>query len=255
VTGNDPTLAFRAVILALCLAGISSGGEGRFLSTTMRERDDVFLVLRETPAGCAAAIFSPLPLVRGASSRGMERAVLRAFGSLPGSAAVFAWQRQDQARDWLRRQADLRRQSGLPVRLILAGHGLGGAAAAETARFILDREPDSELVLLLTVDAVKTGRLERVAGAAGSAIAGSLPGVSANFVAYDAAPVPDGRRFWFHVNYYQDRTPLCRGAPLPGAENHLIHDETNLLVHENAEDFVFPFLVADFRAALERGTP
>ena len=243
------------MILALCLAGIAGGGEGRFLPRTTGERDNAFLILREMPAGCVAAIFSPLLFVPGAPPRGMGRAILQAFGQLPGSAAVFTWQRQGQARDWLRRQADNRRRSGLPVRLILAGHGLGGAAAAETARFILDREPDSEVILLLTVDAVKTGRVERAAGAAGSAIAGSLPGVSANFVAYDAAPIPDGRRFWFHVNYYQNRTPLCRGARLPWAENHLLHDTMNFLNHENAEDFAFPFLVADFRAALERGTP
>ncbi|MDR1533677.1 MAG: hypothetical protein LBU64_01060 [Planctomycetota bacterium] len=239
--------AARAVLAGLAAALFSGWAAGA------ASGDGSARVLRNTAAGCVTAIFvaaqpgdSPFP-------DGMARAALHALGTGPGSLAVFHWSRQREAGEWIGEQLAARRNSGYPLRLILAGHGEGGGVAGDLAQSILAAEAEAELVLLLTVDAIKTGRIQAAAGAAGNAIALGLPVAVPNFLAYDSPPLPDGRRFWRHVNYYQDRDRLRRGMPLPGAENHLLGDRGGYPGHDNLADFALPLLAADFRIALERG--
>ncbi|MDR3077666.1 MAG: hypothetical protein LBV15_02755 [Planctomycetota bacterium] len=251
MTRNDAARLPAALFLSLILSFASRGGAAESFSRTDGGEESL-RIARSSDFGQVLAVFSTLPLARGTPPDGVSRAALRALGRRDCSAAFFHWQRRDLAEDWIREQLERRRRAGRPARLILAGHGHGGAAAADAAHAILSRDADAAIILLLTVDAVKTDRL---AAAAGSAIVNRIPGVSANFMAYDSAPVPDGIRLWSHVNYYQDGSEPTRGTAMPGAENHLARDPSGLLNHGNIDDFMFPLLVADFRAALERRVP
>jgi pimeloyl-ACP methyl ester carboxylesterase len=251
VTANDAAraAALGLALLALAFSGRCRGGEAEGFPGPAGE-GEMARVFRTTDSGCVLAVFSASPLADGVPPEGLRLAAIRALGRSPGSAAFFYWSRQDLAERWIRGQLEARRRRGFPLRLILAGHSQGGATAADMAKTLLDRESDAEIALLLTIDAVKTGRIETAAGAAGAAIANRIPGLNVNFTAYDAAPVPDGRRFWSHVNYYQDKSRFSRGAPMPGAENHRLEDRGGLLNHGNADDFALPFLTADLRAAI-----
>ncbi len=135
---------------------------------------------------------------------------------------------------------------------IFAGHGLGATEASETARELLFQERNFDILLLLTVDAVKSSRYGGPAYSAGNAIVNRLPGVSHSFTAYSAAPAPDGRQVWAHINYYQTKSINLHGAAMPYAENHLLADWTGVLNHGNADDFAMPNLTADLRYAIAR---
>ncbi|MCL2000735.1 MAG: hypothetical protein FWG74_04805 [Planctomycetes bacterium] len=213
-------------------------------------------VLRRSDYGPIVISFASYPLRDGVPPDGVAFAVLRAAGGYPVSAAVFYWSERGRAERWLEEQMAVRRSLGQPIRLIFAGHGLGATEAAEATRGLLLRTPDAEVALLLTVDAVKPGKVERAAAITGSALfnLGGMPGVKIGLTAYDSAPAPDGRRFWTHINYYQNQSLFYHGSSMPWAENHHIDDWTGLLNHGNADDFVFPLLLADIKAALERGS-
>lgn len=212
-------------------------------------------VIRLARTGCVIVSYSSYPLSGAAPPDGVSAAIMAGIGNRPCSAASFFWSEKTLAERWIREQLALRRRAGLPQRLILAGHGLGATEAAETAKNILAREPEAELVLLLTVDAIKTGRLSSTAGATGTAIANKMPGIKINLVSYDAAPLPDGQRFWAHINYYQENSAAYHGMRMPGAENHRLDDWSGFLTHSNADNFAMPLLTADIRSALKRISP
>lgn len=216
--------------------------------------DEKQQVFREEDRGCVMVSFASFPLRPNAPPDGVRTAVSRAAALAPCSAAAFFWTERDTAERWIGVQMNRRRSLGLPVRLIVVGHGLGGAEACDTVRELLTRAPDAEIVLLLTVDAVKTGRIGSAAGVTGAAL-NRLPGVNTSLAAYYDAPSPDGLRFFSHINYYQDKSQLYHGAAMPGAENHLLEDWTGLLNHGNADDFAMPLIYTDLRAALQRWTP
>lgn len=211
-------------------------------------------VVRDAQRGCIVVTYASYPLRNGAPPDGVRLAMTRSLGNIPCSAASFYWTERPLAMRWLQEQLEMRRRRGEIPRVLLAGHGLGATEAAETARELLAREQDVQIVLLLTVDAVKTGRINSAAGVTGNAIVTHLPGVNYSFTAYDSAPSPDGKRLWSHVNYYQDKTPYYHGTAMPGADNHLLIDWTGLLNHGNSDDFAMPMIAVDFRQALERGS-
>ena len=210
-------------------------------------------MIRLTETGPIVLSFASYPIRSNTPPDGIRAAVIRAAGRVPCSAATFFWSERQAAEGWLQGQIDARRRNGIPVRLIVAGHGLGATEAAEATRDILNQVPDAQVVLLLTVDAVRPGRIASAAGAA-SAMVNRLPGVNTSLNAYDSAPVPDGRRFLTHINYYQDVSQHYHGVAMPGAENHRLDDWTGLLNHGNADDFALPLLTADLYAALRRGS-
>ena len=208
------------------------------------------MVIRRAPAGPVIVTYASYPLRDGAPADGVRAAVMRAIGNANCSVASFYWSERARALKWIRDELDQRRRSGLPPRLILAGHGLGATEASETAREIIFNDRDVEIVLLLTVDAVKTGKIGSAAAVTGNALTHRIPGVKHSFTAYEAAPEPDARQLWAHVNYYQSRSVYYHGTAMPYAENHLIDDWTGLLNHGNADDFAMTFLVSDLRHAL-----
>lgn len=207
-------------------------------------------IIRAADTGPVVVIYASHPLKPGSPPDGVRSAFLRTVGDAECSAASFYYSEQTRALRWVQDQLNERRRRRMPPRLILAGHGLGATEASETAREIIFNDRDVEIVLLLTVDAVKTGKLGSAAGVTGNAIARRIPGVEHSFTAYDAAPEPDGRQLWDHVNYYQTRSVYNHGTSMPYAENHRVDDWTGLLNHGNADDFSLTFLIADFRQAL-----
>lgn len=207
-------------------------------------------VHRNADTGAVVVTYASYPLNPGAPPDGVRAALARAMGDAPCSAATFYWSERERALAWISAQLDARRRRGEEPRLVLAGHGLGATEASETAREVLFHDRDVRIVLLLTVDAVKTGRIGSAAGVTGNAIAHRIPGVNHNFTAYDAAPRPDGDRLLAHVNYYQAKSVYYHGTAMPFAENHPIDDWTGLLNHGNADDVSLSFLIADFRQAL-----
>ncbi len=209
-------------------------------------------ILRRSGVGPVVVSFASYPLRPGAPPDGVQMAILQAIGNGRCDVASFYWSERALSMGWIQEQMEHRRRTGQPLRLIMAGHGLGATEAAEVAREIIFNDRDVQIVLLLTVDAVKTGRLASPAGVAGNTIAKRIPGVNHSFTAYDAAPVPDGRQLWSHINYYQTRSTYYHGAAMPGAENHHLDDWTGLLNHGNADDFAVTFLVNDLRYALRK---
>ena len=239
-------IAFCLVPALFCGGCLDSGVEPFAEPKDIRESTDI---LRTTETGPIIVTYTSYPIRREAPPDGVRAAVIQAMGRTALSAATFFWSERELAMGWIREQMELRRLRGEPVRLILAGHGLGATEASETARELLFQDREFEIVLLLTVDAVKTGRIGSAAGVTGNAIVKRLPGVSHSFTAYDAAPEPDGKRVWSHINYYQDRS-VYHGTAMPKAENHLIADWSGLLNHGNADDFAKQYMVADFRYAI-----
>lgn len=207
--------------------------------------------LRLDTAGCVIVSFSSNHFGKDAPPDGVRAAVLRATDSERCSAASFVWTETASARRWAQEQLSIRAAAGRPQKLILAGHGTGASTAAETARAVMATRPDVQIVLLLTVDAVKTGRISSTAGYAGNQIANRV-GWNVNLVAYDNAPAPDGARLLSHINYYQNESGYYHGAPMPSAENHLVADTSGLLNHGDVDDFVVPLVTADIATAIRR---
>lgn len=250
----------RTAVALLAIAAVAAltAGCGREVDPFPEPGDvtEAALIMRRSSMGPVIVVFTPYPLRDDSPPDGVRAAVIRAMGGMSCSAAAFHWPERAMAERWIDEQIETRRAQGVPTRLILAGHSLGATAASETARDLIANRPDAFVSLLLTVDAVKTGRINSAAGAAGAVIGGSgLPGVKVSLAAYDSAPQPDGVRFLRHVNYYQQRTPLYHGSAMPGAENHLLSDPTGLLNHANADDFAFSLMVGDLRSAIGRGGP
>lgn len=238
-----------ALLFALALAGC---GDEPDAFPEPGNATESAAVIREAETGDIVVVYTSYPLRRGAPPDGVRRAVQKAIDRRPCSAAAFYWSEKTLSTRWIQMQIAERTRQGLQPRIILAGHGLGATTAAETARS-LSRDPSGAVVtLLLTVDAVKTGRIGSAAGVTGTVIASSLPGVKASFTAYDSAPAPDGQRLLVHVNYYQTATGY-HGAPMPHAENHHLGDSSGVLNHGNVDDFAFPMLVSDLRRAMAAG--
>ncbi len=257
MTSVKPGIVRLALILGFGLALLAPGCDGRVnVYPEPGGVQEAAKILRRADYGPIVVAFASYPLRAGIPPDGVGLAIIRALGDRQCSAAVFYWSERIQAERWIGEQMNARRNLGQPVRLILAGHGIGGTEAAEATRGILLRTPDAEVVLLLTVDAVKPSKVERVAAVTGSTLLafGGMQGSKVGLTAYDSAPAPEGRRLWAHINYYQDRSQLYHGTAMPWAENHRIDDWTGLLNHGDADDFVFPLLVADFKTALERGS-
>lgn len=211
-------------------------------------------VLRQGAAGCVLVSYASYPLRKDAPPDGVRAALMRAIDGQTCSAAAFYWTENLMAERWIREQLARRAAAGRPQQLILAGHGLGATAAAETARAIMASMPEAQILLLLTVDAVKTGRISSTAGYAGNQIANRM-GLRVNLVAYDGAPMPDNVRLLSHVNYYQNSSEYYHGAPMPGASNHHIADTSGVLNHADIDDFILPLAESDIAAALRRAAP
>lgn len=246
-------ILIAALLLAVCLAG---GGcmKGVDPFPEPGGLDDSSQILRTEGRGPIVLSFASYPMRPGTPPDGVRAAIMKTIGSVPCSAATFYWTENERFRRWFGDQADERRARGLPVRLILAGHGLGATEACELAKDILYNDRDVEIVLLLTVDAVKTNRLGSAAAATGNVLTKRIPGIDHSFTAYDAAPEPDGKRLWSHVNYYQAKSTYYHGTAMPHAENHRLDDWTGLLNHGNADDFAYTFLLTDLRQALSEGS-
>lgn len=209
-------------------------------------------VIRTSAQGPILLSFTSSPIHEGAPPDGIRAAIQRSIDKRQCSAATFFWTERDRTRRWLTDQFELRRTANQPVQLILAGHGLGATEVCELAKELMRQVKDVEIVLLLTVDAVKTNRIGSAAAVTGNALTKRIPGVEHNFTAYDAAPVPDGKKLLAHVNYYQSKSIYYHGTAMPHAENHRLDDWTGLLNHGNADDFAYTFLVTDIRLALDR---
>lgn len=252
---TGPQLSVFAAAFALALAAfVLVVAAGCFQnSQPVPEPDktgDSSQIHRTSGRGPIIVSFSSYPMRPGAPPDGVRAAIIKTVEERPCSAATFYWTERERVDHWLDDQMEERRLRNLPVRLILAGHGLGATEASELAKDLLYRDRDVEVTLLLTIDAVKRNRLGSAAGATGNMITKRIPGVDHNFTAYDAAPKPDGRRLRAHINYYQSKSTYYHGAPMPFAENHRLDDWTGLLNHGNADDFAHTFLLADLRQAL-----
>lgn len=215
--------------------------------------DDSSRILHTAVRGPIIVSFASSPMRKGAPPDGIRAAIQRSIENKPCSAATFFWAERDRTRGWLLEQFETRRAAHQPIRLILAGHGLGATEACELAKELMRQTQDVEIVLLLTVDAVKTNRIGSAAAVTGNALTKRIPGVDHNFTAYDAAPQPDGEKLWAHVNYYQSKSAYYHGTAMPYAENHRLDDWTGLLNHGNADDFAYTFLATDLRLALKEG--
>ncbi|MDR3210477.1 MAG: hypothetical protein LBU79_00995 [Planctomycetota bacterium] len=252
MTGIDPRATrFAPVILGVLLFLSGCAGEATPFPLP-GDANEAAMVMRRTSQGPVLVIFSASPLRSDTPPDGIREAVARAIGGIDCSAAAFHWNERPLAERWLGQELTTRRSAGFPERLILAGHGVGATAAAETAAMVMASRPETVITLLLTVDAVKTGWLGSAAGVTGAALAKGLARVRVNYTAFDGAPPPDGRRLLRHINYYQNRGELYHGSPMPGAENHLLHDDTGLLNHGDIDDFALPLLERDIRSALPR---
>lgn len=237
------------LLLAVCLA---AGGctDGMNAFPEPGGADESAQILRSSDVGPIVVSFVSYPMRPGTPPDGVRSAVARTIGDGPCSAATFYWAERDRFRRWLDEQFDRRRDRRLPVRLILAGHGLAATEASELAKDVMYKDRDVEIVLLLTIDAVKTSRITSAAAVTGNALTKRIPGVDHNFTAYDAAPAPDGKRLWSHINYYQAKSTYYHGTAMPNAENHRLDDWTGLLNHGNADDFAYTFLLTDLRQAM-----
>lgn len=249
---NPAPLSFIAVLLlAVCLTAAGCFAPGGGSNEPEQRFDEKSSILRTSSEGPIVITFAVSPMLPGVPPDGIRAAMQRSIGNRRCSAATFLWSERERIRYWLRDQAEQRRSVGAPIRLILAGHGLGATEASELAKDVLFKERDIEIVLLLTVDAIKTNRLGSAAAVTGNALTKRIPGVDPNFTAYDAAPPPDGKRLWSHINYYQSKSTYYHGVPMPHAENHRLDDWTGLLNHSNADEFAHSFLVADIRQAMD----
>lgn len=248
-----PTAAWMCALLFISMLAVGGCGKEIDVFPEPGSATESAEIIRTGNSGCVVVSYSSFPLRKDSPPDGVRAAVLRSLSRTPCSAAAFYWSERAMAERWIREQLAIRRNAGMPMRLILAGHGLGAAEAAETAKDILAREPDVQIVLLLTVDAVRPGRLTSTARTAGAAIANHVPGVNLNLIAYDAAPIPDGRKLWAHVNYYQAKSDYYHGTSMAGAENHLLSDRSGVLNHATADDFAIAQITADIRQALARG--
>lgn len=255
MTRTDRPRTLIALILCLVWLPLTSGCLDKNVEPFPEPGDlgESGLVVRNEKTGPVVVTFASYPLKPGSQPDGVRAALMRALSDDDDcSVATFFWSERTRSMRWIQDQLEERRKRGQPPRLILAGHGIGATEASETAREIIFGDRDVEIVLLATVDAVKTSKIGTAAGATGNVIARRIPGVNLSFTAYDAAPEPDGRQLWAHVNYYQTKSVYYHGSPMPHAENHRIDDWTGLLNHGNADDFALTFLVADFREALRR---
>lgn len=252
VTKIDLLPCAAAIVLlsvALLLGGCSAEPEAFPDPGNVTESVEI---IRRSETGHIVIAFSSYPLRADAPPDGVRSAIVRAIGRYPCSAAVFYWSERQLSDKWLREQIAIRFPRGEVPRIILAGYGLGATEAAETAR-ALANDPSGIIVsLLVTVDALKTNRFTSAAGVTGSVIAGRIPGVKNNFTAYDSAPIPDGMRLLRHVNYFQRTTSLYHGAPMHGAENHLITDASGLLNHGGVDDIAAPLVASDIMAVFAR---
>ncbi len=211
------------------------------------------LIIRNSNYGPIVIVFTPYPLKRESPPDGVHLAVINAMGGMDSSIGAFHWPEKNMAERWLEQQIAVRNAQGLRPQVILTGHSLGATTAAETAKDIMENQQNAVITLLLTVDAVKTGRISSAAGRTGAYIAGTLPGAKISFTAYDGAPAPDGMRLIRHINYYQKNGEHYGGAPMPHAENHLLSDPTGFLNHGNADDFARPLITRDIRNVLRPG--
>lgn len=244
------SMAFIALSASL-LSGCNSDSES---FPEPGDATESMAVTKSSSRGPIVAVFCPNPLRNGSPPDGVRRAALDATRRIDCSLASFYWTERAMADRWLDEQCALRRQNGEVPVVMLAGHSLGATEAAEAERRIQRRDPETVTLLLVTVDAIKTGKIGAKAGVTGTVIGMASPvGKSKlNFTSYDSAPEPNGRNFLRHVNYYQTKVNLYKGSPMPDAENHPLSDTGKTLNHGNADDFAYPMILSDFRQALGR---
>lgn len=195
------------------------------------------------------------PISSSAAPSGIRLAVDRASRLAPCSAAAFSVDDRRQAEAWLKEECDRRRHAGRVPRVVLAGHSLGAAQACELAKRLLRREPDIRIELLVTVDAIKSTTLGATTGITTTLLTlnNPIPGKKAYFIAYNDAPAPDGERMIAHTNYYQIYSTLYHGGPMDHAhENHRLEPRPEDIVnHGSADDYAFPYVLADLANAVE----
>lgn len=220
-------------------------------------------VIRSSPDGPVLLVFCDAPLDPRTPPDGVRRAAMALAEQTPAlSAAAFYQGSQRQGEKWMAGELARRRARGISPRAMLAGAGVSGTAASEAAWRLLREQPDVVIDLLVTVDAVKTGTVARTAGIATAAIktANPIPVAKVDTIAYENAPRPDGVRLRVHTNYYQTKTKLLHGAPMPGATlNHAVEGPGGTVNHGNVDDYAYPMMLADFeraaRGGVGRGVP
>lgn len=246
---DRPALLPALLISLMAAAGCGAGKVDPFPAPG--NVTEAAVIMRQSDLGPVVIVFTPFPLENDAPPDGVRAAALRAADGRSCSLAAFHWTERAMAERWAGEQMENRRLRGTRPELVLAGHSLGATTAAETARDVVLGRPDALISLLLTVDAIKTGRIGSAAGVTGAFII-SASGLKTNLTAYDSAPPPDGARLLRHANYHQGGG-LYHGAAMTNAENHLLADSSGLLNHANADDFAFPMLVREFRSAMAGG--
>ena len=209
-------------------------------------------IISESRSGPILVVFTAFPLQDSAPPDGVRKAVSESSFYRTSSSAAFFWSERELSGRWLSEQIAARQKNGETPRLIIAGYSLGATEAAETARRLLKRYPDVQIELLITVDAIKTGKISSAVGVTGSVIsmANPVPGKNIVFTSYDSAPEPDGRRFKKHVNYYQSNSRIYHGAAMPAAVNQRLTASSQALNHGNSDDYARPFIMADLRQTL-----
>jgi len=173
---------------------------------------------------------------------------------ISGSVAVFNVHAYEAAHKWLQRQSARRRESGSPRQLALVGHSWGAGAAGRLLKQGFEEDLVDEVTTLVTIDGIEEGYLW--------VLFGHMPSVFSLEILFPhrlcvlsltESPVPDGRRFREHINYYQIDSPHLSGYIIPTAtQNHEVwFDRGAELGHGNLDNYVSYLVVEDVLRSME----
>lgn len=173
---------------------------------------------------------------------------------MTGSIAVFNVHAYAAAHRWLERQSALRRERGVPRQLALVGHSWGAGAAGRLLEQGFAEGLIDEVTTMVTLDGIEEGYMW--------VFFGHMPSVFTLEIFFPhrlcvlsltESPVPDGKRFREHINYYQIDSPHLSGYIIPTAtQNHEVwFDQGAELGHGNLDNYVCYLVVEDVLRSME----
>ncbi|GEM_PF-6931583 len=194
-------------------------------------------VVQSAREGPIIAVFPGAQTPVDGLAYGLRLALDRAMEAGPCSAAIFGVDEAARAHIWIHREGMRRKANEREAETVLVGYGLGGGVACDLTRDLADEGEGLDVVLLVTVDALRR-----------------LPAGLRSPVAYSDSPAEIDGGVIRHVNYYQMATAFVHGAAMTGAtENHEVSRAWPRAVsHANVDDYVAPLVAADLRWAVDR---